>query len=747
MHKNFLISHVLSIIFLIILSSEVHAGENISKQFQAKSYPGSRDRDYIIHLPDGYDGSKPIPLVMVLHGCNQTNLTIQHDTNFDTIADREGFAVVYPFITSYQGLRNTNCWGFWFDEEIHEGQGEVEDLGALIREIQTDYTIDANRIHVTGLSSGAAMAIDMMVAHSEIIASGSETAGLPYSETAASVGFSCSSPGSFKPVTSVVAAMNSEMSDALRPVPLFIVHSRDDCTVNIKAGENVRDSWGKLFDIDTQNPVEFKSGTTLGTPWTHEKFLDNEGHSIVETLFISGKNHGWYGGRDGQYAFKNGPNTAQLMWDFFKAHPMHHNQPPELIITKVTTHDDRCITVAGSANDKDGSIVAVNVAFEGLYPQPPQPADLAGNHFTYTACQLRNNASYTPVVQVLDNRGEIAAVRGQPVVLGELPAASPPVLTISGVKIEGTCVSLNGDATDDGTVRSVEVKLGDQGWLPAVLEGMHWNYEVCNLPPGSYRTRVRATDDQALVTTVSGEEVVVEAVFEAVESTNLTDHVVSQRIRIYAHGFGAADQHYLDLFNQHGVSQKFPLYSYQGDWYADVENIPLTSGLRRAISQAQISNQDHCITFNSPHLRNNLFVEVNFGGDFWQPALMDDDTLHAEQCGLTDGLNSLALRASDDAGLISSISAPTQRIGANQPPELRVLEYQLIGDCMVVSGTTSDDAEVKQVAISLDNDFMEDAALNGDHWYFDQCGLTHQPGRIRVQAIDGWGLYSERVLR
>lgn len=593
MHKNRITHPVLLFIFLIVISAAASAGENISKQFQAKSYPGSRDRDYILHLPDGYDGSKPIPLVMVLHGCNQTNQTIQHDTNFDAIADQEGFAVVYPFITSYQGLRNANCWGFWFEQEIHEGQGEVEDLGSLIREIQTGYAIDANRIHVTGLSSGAAMAIDVMVAHSELIASGAETAGLPYSETTASVGFSCANPGSFKPVASVADAMNDEMAEERRPVPLFIVHSSDDCTVNIKAAENIRDSWGVLYGVDTQRPAERKSGTTLGTPWTHNQYFDKEGRSIIETLIIRGKEHGWYGGRDGQFAFKNAPNTAQLMWDFFKIHPMNTNKLPEVKIRQVTAHDDRCLTVTGTANDTDGSVVAVNVAFEGLYPQAPQPADLTGNGFTYTRCQLRNNARYTPRVEALDNSGGSATVRGEPIVLGELPAGFPPVLTITGEKAEGACASLQGRATDDGRVQSVDVELADQGWLPAALEGDQWSYQACDLAPGRYSTRVRATDDQALVTVVSGKGVVVEAGYEAVESSSLTGHIIAQRIRVYASGFGAADQHFLALLNQHGVFQAFPLYAYKGDWYADVENLPLKSGLKQTLRQAQISGRDH----------------------------------------------------------------------------------------------------------------------------------------------------------
>ena len=53
---------------------------------------------------------------------------------------------------------------------------EVQDLGEIIQEVQRDYRVDPDRIHVAGLSSGAAMAVAAMMAHSKRIASGAATA-------------------------------------------------------------------------------------------------------------------------------------------------------------------------------------------------------------------------------------------------------------------------------------------------------------------------------------------------------------------------------------------------------------------------------------------------------------------------------------------------------------------------------------------------------------------------------------------
>ena len=270
-------------------------------------------------MPDNIDRlPKTVPLVVVLHGGDEDNDKIQHDSNFDAVADQEGFITLYPYITD--SSRQHAGWGWWMPEEIHKGKGEVEDLNLLIQEVQKNYPIDKTRTHITGVSAGAGMAVDVMMAHPELIASGATTGGLPYSETPGAVSVTCENPGTFKSIDEIAKAMNTEMGDEKRPVPIFIIHSTADCVVKVHAAENIRDAWGKAFGVDTQNPIASCSGVTKGTPWTHKKYGGPDGNTVVETLFLENLNHGWYGGRDGKYAYSNAPNTAKLIWEFFKSH-------------------------------------------------------------------------------------------------------------------------------------------------------------------------------------------------------------------------------------------------------------------------------------------------------------------------------------------------------------------------------------------------------------------------------------------
>jgi len=296
--------------------------DDVSYSFRARAYPGSRTRRYLVHVPPGRVEQSPRPLLLVLHGCRQDNRDIEQISGFNQLADREGFLVAYPFITSYRGLRNRNCWGWWFDREIHAGAGEVEDLWQIVEEIKQHYAVDPRRIHVSGLSSGGAMAVALMVAHADKIASGASVAGVPYAEKTDAVRHELNKKPRNRPVVAIVKAMRDEMGEAARAVPIQIVHSDNDETVDINSARVLRDSWGHCFGINTRIPCDQRQGTDGGIAWEHSQYRDRDGDSIIETLFLQGPGHGWYGGNPGNYSFPDAPDIKTGMWEFFRSHPL-----------------------------------------------------------------------------------------------------------------------------------------------------------------------------------------------------------------------------------------------------------------------------------------------------------------------------------------------------------------------------------------------------------------------------------------
>src|SRR5918992_2243599 len=93
----------LGVALCLAAGSTASAGELVEATFEAKAYSGSRDRTYRVYVPDAVAGDEPVPLVMVLHGCRQTERNMVGETRYKDLADRHNFIVVYPFITSFDG--------------------------------------------------------------------------------------------------------------------------------------------------------------------------------------------------------------------------------------------------------------------------------------------------------------------------------------------------------------------------------------------------------------------------------------------------------------------------------------------------------------------------------------------------------------------------------------------------------------------------------------------------------------------
>ena len=145
-------------IWCLAISTLSQAGVTDSYTLDQQSYAGSQARQYKVYVPA--DVTVPAPMVMVLHGCQQTHDDVLNDWGMKAKADQEKFILVTPFITRYDGLRNINCWGFWLDGHIHEGKGEPEDLHRIGLEVESNYNIDPERRYITGLSSGGAPGLE-----------------------------------------------------------------------------------------------------------------------------------------------------------------------------------------------------------------------------------------------------------------------------------------------------------------------------------------------------------------------------------------------------------------------------------------------------------------------------------------------------------------------------------------------------------------------------------------------------------
>jgi polyhydroxybutyrate depolymerase len=136
-----LTTHLLQKILILLLIC-VLTFPAISQDINGSMNYGGKTRTYLLHVPTGYNGSTPMPLVLAFHGLSLTGSKMASITGFSPIADQEDFIVVYP-----DGL----------NKKWTSPGGSLDDVGfisALIDKLENDYNIDANRIYAAGASNG-----------------------------------------------------------------------------------------------------------------------------------------------------------------------------------------------------------------------------------------------------------------------------------------------------------------------------------------------------------------------------------------------------------------------------------------------------------------------------------------------------------------------------------------------------------------------------------------------------------------
>lgn len=100
--------------------------------------------NYVANVPESYDGSTPLPLVLGLHACGNDNTQIQRLTQGTRVA--EHFVRLFP-------KSEANCWNYAQDK----GR-----LDAVLSDFASKICFDQSRVYVTGHSSGAGMAVDLI---------------------------------------------------------------------------------------------------------------------------------------------------------------------------------------------------------------------------------------------------------------------------------------------------------------------------------------------------------------------------------------------------------------------------------------------------------------------------------------------------------------------------------------------------------------------------------------------------------
>lgn len=262
-------------------------------------------RDYKLFEPAR--NARPLPLLVMLHGCTQDPDDFARGTRMNALAREQGFLVLYP--AQSQKGNAQRCWNWFKHNHQARGKGEPAILAGMVREVIASHHIDPKRVYVAGLSAGGAMAAILGDAYPDLFAAVGVHSGLP--------------TGSATDVQSAFAAMSGGAQPARRAAPrgptppTIVFHGDADTTVNVVNGERVLRAAG-LF----ASPEVRRGATGMGVAWSCRHFVDAQGTVRAEEWTVHGAGHAWSGGDlSGSYTDPRGPDASAEMLRFFLSHP------------------------------------------------------------------------------------------------------------------------------------------------------------------------------------------------------------------------------------------------------------------------------------------------------------------------------------------------------------------------------------------------------------------------------------------
>ncbi|MBA3593969.1 MAG: PHB depolymerase family esterase [Polaromonas sp.] len=267
----------------------------------------ARTLRYKLFVPPCQAG-KPLPLVVMLHGCTQNPDDFAVGTGMNALAHEQGFYVLYP--EQAQDANPQRCWNWFKHNHQQRGSGEPAVIAGMTQAVMKDHGIDPRRVYVVGLSAGGAMAAIVAGAYPEVFAAVGVHSGLP-----------C---GAASNVGEALAAMKSGSAAPAKAgspsaPPTIVFHGDADRTVHPRNGEQVV---AAVMSRAGGAPLVEQGVSAQGQRYTRSTWRDGQGKQLAEHWLLHGAGHAWSGGdAKGSYTDARGADATSEMLRFFRANP------------------------------------------------------------------------------------------------------------------------------------------------------------------------------------------------------------------------------------------------------------------------------------------------------------------------------------------------------------------------------------------------------------------------------------------
>jgi poly(hydroxyalkanoate) depolymerase family esterase len=279
--------------------------------FSMHSYSNTSGlRQYRLYVPAG-TASRPMPLVVMLHGCTQDADDFAAGTQMDALAERHGLLVAYP--VQPKQANPSKCWNWFRPNDQSRDRGEPSLISGITREIIATHNVDPSRVYVAGLSAGGAMAAIMIAEYPELYAAAGVHSGL-----AAHCAHNLPSALAVMKGGTHSAEARTAQCDAFAPVrPMIVFHGDADATVHPSNAARIVRGFERRHD----GVAEVRRNSAGRRGCTVVRLVSRSGVD-AELWTIHGAPHAWAGGNArGSYTDASGPDASGEMVRFFLEHP------------------------------------------------------------------------------------------------------------------------------------------------------------------------------------------------------------------------------------------------------------------------------------------------------------------------------------------------------------------------------------------------------------------------------------------
>ena len=242
------------------------------------------NREYVLYIPNSYDGTSSVPLMLNFHGFGSSASDYMQEADMRSLAEANTFILIYAQGSCLDGLSHWNaCPTGGDNKSTADDFGFVE---AIINEISSQYNVDMERIYAAGYSNGGMMAYGLANYKSDLIAA--------------------------------VASVSGTMLDCTRstshPMPVVHLHGTLDGVLpyngssDWSSAQSTLDYWINFNNTITIPTVSIDNSGGMSI----EHYVYDQGDSSVSVehyKFIGG-DHVWFS------ATYQGQSTSELVWNF-----------------------------------------------------------------------------------------------------------------------------------------------------------------------------------------------------------------------------------------------------------------------------------------------------------------------------------------------------------------------------------------------------------------------------------------------